>query len=153
MVISSLPETRSPVRESRSLVFSGGVSSGSLEFAAQGAPDKLSEAQFLTPRVRGATFFGLSRQAERQRYTALRQLRSGHACKLYEYIIHIVKAEFPCCCVLFGTRSAACETRSPRPSRSPFLLPLTGRSRRWPIKSIAGTSRPRSGRYFTKRRG
>jgi hypothetical protein len=56
----------------------GNSESGGLDFAAQGATDKFRNAQLLAPRFLSQTFLGLSGQAERHRYTALGQLRSGH---------------------------------------------------------------------------
>ena len=57
----------------------GNSESGGLDFAAQGATDKFRNAQLLAPRFLSQTFLGLSGQAERHRYTALGQFRSGHA--------------------------------------------------------------------------
>jgi hypothetical protein len=43
----------------------GIAATGSLEFAAQCAPDKFGQAQFLAPRLIGPKLFDCSRKAER----------------------------------------------------------------------------------------
>ena len=48
------------------------------DLAEQGAPDQFGEARLLASRFIEQELFDLSRQAERYRYTAFGQLRSGH---------------------------------------------------------------------------
>ena len=62
---------------------------GGLDFAAQDTPDKFRNAQPLAPRFLDQTLLGLSREAERHRYTALGQFRSGHAdiCMIVSYTL------------------------------------------------------------------
>ena len=129
------------------------ASLGVLDFAAQGAPDKLSKADLLAPRFLGPTSLGLSRQPERHRHTAFGQSRSGHTaiCIIVSYTLS--RPDFGCCFFPVMTRSAACGTRNQRLLRSLSLLPSIERFRPWRIKSIAGTSPPRSGRCFTKKPG
>ena len=56
---------------------------GGRDLAAQGAPEQFGKANFLAPRFSGQGFVDLSREPERHRHAAFRQIRSGHeACVL-----------------------------------------------------------------------
>ena len=76
-------------KDSHRLTSIAGSPSSGRDFAAQGAADEFSQAQFRAPRLRGQKFVDLSRESKRHRDTALGQLRSGHAviCIIVSYTL------------------------------------------------------------------
>jgi hypothetical protein len=93
--VSAIPKARAlKVAQNCSLTAMAGSSpSGGLDFAAQDAADKFRNAQSLPSRFVSQPFLGLSREAERHRYTALGQFRSGHAdtCMIVSYTLSRLK--------------------------------------------------------------
>jgi hypothetical protein len=92
--------------------FTGVGGPGSLDLAAQGAVDQFGKANRFLLRSIGERFSDLSREAERHRHTAVKQLRSGHeACVLW-YHTRCQSGIFLPCHIAYDTVGGVRDTES-----------------------------------------
>ena len=85
------------------MFIAGGGSPGGLDLAAQGAADQFGKANRFLLRFIGESLSDLSREAERHRHTAVKQLRSGHEACVLLYHIQCQPGIFLPCHIAYDT--------------------------------------------------